>query len=84
MSTQPAAQPSAAAMVVLVPKHLMGHYDLLQYARVEGIRESAVRVFACAGTTNMAALTALRSGVMGYGPEALQKTRQAIVADPIV
>jgi len=80
--TTPVSAPSAAAMGVLVPRALMVHYDL--YARVEGIRESTARVFACAGTTNMAALTALRSGVMGYGPEALQKTRQAIVADPAV
>ena len=58
--TTPAAQPGAAAMGVVVPRSLMVHYDL--YARVEGIRESTARVFACAGTTNMAALTALRSG----------------------
>ena len=35
----------------------MGHYDL--YARVGSIRESTARVFACAGATNMASLTAL-------------------------
>ena len=80
--TQPSALPSAAAMGVLVPKALMGHYDL--YARVEGIRESTARVFACAEATNMAALNALRSSVMGFGPEALQKTRRAVVADPAV